>query len=199
MRTKLAPFIIAVLFAACGKADAPAAGSSGAAPATSAVSAPPGEPRAEPKVDHGDKPQDLCKSIDRDALARALGVDGLSFTGGTGVKGGKDPSRTCSYYEKGKIDGGLGVGLHFIGDPTLEKRDFMGRFSWKPLDGLGGPAAIGIEKDGVQIQSVAQGVRVQLRVSHPSTPVAEIQPLAIAAMKVLLPGVPADAAARLDR
>lgn len=195
--TIIKPGLLAVflLAGACDKEAAPKAESTEST--TGAVVKTPTN-AAPPALDVDKKAKDLCKSMDTDALASVFGIAGLSGSSGAGVKGGGGPSsRSCSYYERGKIDNGVSLGVQFVGEPTLEKRDFMGRFSWKPFDGLGAPASIGRAEDSIHLQSVVHGVRVQLRTAVPDKSLAEVETAAVAAMKLLLEQVPADAAARL--
>ena len=183
---------VVLILVGCGKSEKSDSATSESTPAQKGETK-----RAEPTVDV--KKERLCKRIDTDAIAKAIELPaGLSRTGnGTFIKGGGEPaSLVCSYYEKGKNDDGLAFGFSIKATTELEKRDFLGRFVWKPLDGLGQDARIGRDKKAVHVQTVAKGVQLQVHVDH-DLPIEDLEKRAIAATKVMIEQLPADAAAEL--
>lgn len=187
-------FLVLALVVAC-KADKPAADR----PASRQVADKPlagtadGEP---PKVEMKTSAKGLCKKIELATISAAVGVELSRTGGGILVKGGKEsPSLSCSYYEKGKLDGGTSFGFMVKAATELEKSDTLGRFKWEPFDGLGEPAMIGRAKDGVHIQTLANSALIIADVGKDGAPASETEPKAVAAMKALLAQLPADAAA----
>lgn len=141
----------------------------------------------------------LCERVDLDKLSRAMSIPRVTLTGGgTLIRGGGEPATlVCSYYEGSKVDNGYSFGFSITATTTLERRDVLGRFAWKPFDGLGRTAEIGRAKDGVHVQTVVNGVRLQVNLGHESVAVAELEPKLVAATKALFAQLPDDAAAEL--
>jgi hypothetical protein len=152
-------------------------------------------PASAPTADSTAKRVRLCRRIDNDALAKLLGIPALTHTGnGSLVQGGGAPATlACSYYEGSKVDGGLSFGFRLSATRELEKRDVLGRFTWEPFAGLGQPAQIGCSKQGVHVQTIANGARLVVELEHPTIPVAELEPRIIAATKAVIAQLPADA------
>src|SRR5690242_18766793 len=70
------------------------------------------KPAAPPSGEMKTNAKDLCKKIDLAPINAAVGVELQRTGGGILVKGGKEPaSLSCSYYEKGKMDGGTSFGF----------------------------------------------------------------------------------------
>jgi hypothetical protein len=176
-----------VLLVACGKSEDKAAPASGA-PAKS-------QPVDKPVVETGEKEKRICRRLDTDPIAKIVGVDKMTRTGGGSlIKGGGAPaSLICNYYEGSKVDGGMSFGFSLRATTELDERDTLGRFKWEPFEGLGQPAQIGRAKDGVHIQTVAKGAHLVTNLQHDKVPVAELETKLVAVTKYLIEQLPADA------
>ena len=191
---------LVVALVACGKGEK----TEKAETKQSADSPKPAESKKDvepPKVEMKGSGRDLCKKIDTDAIAKALELPGgLSRTGGgVLVKGGKEPaSLSCSYYQKDMQDGGMSFGFIVKDAKDYERRDTLGRFKWEDYADFGQPAKIGRAKDGgVHVQTVANGGLVIVNAQKDGTAAADLEKKLVAAAKLLLAQLPADAAAEI--
>ena len=185
-------FVVVLALVACGKSE------NKAAPATSETPAAKSESKtAPPTVEIKEKR--FCKRVDTDPIAKVLEIEKLSRTGnGTLIKGGGEPaSLVCSYYEGSKVDGGMGLRISLKATTDFEKADTLRRYEWADFDGLGQPAKIGRGKDIVAVQTIANGAQLVVDDKHPSIPVADLEKRAVAATKLVMQQLPADATSEL--
>jgi hypothetical protein len=179
----------ALVLVGCGKSSEPAD-----------TETPVASRKDKPVVDTADKPDKrFCKRIDEDAIAKLIEIAGLSRTGGgTLVKGGSEPATlSCSYYERGKTEGGMSFGFNLKAVAQLENAETLGKFSWEPFEAFGKPAKIGRASDAVHLQTVTNGVQLITRLGHPSVPVADLEKRLLAATQAVIDQLPADATSEI--
>lgn len=157
----------------------------------------PGSTSTPPALETTPNSKRLCARLDLAALAGALEIGELTRTGRGSLStgGGAPPTLACSYFEAGKVDGGLGFGFTLTATAELEDRDPFNRFEWAPFDGLGRPAQIGRAetKRSVHVQTVVNGVLLIADVTHPGLAIPELERRLVAVTQHVIARLPADA------
>ncbi len=187
MRHPIARVAVAMLLAASACKDSPAPTTAGPSTAPRSAPATPGD--QAPALETADRAGDICRTLDRGALAAAAGVEELTKIAFSGVVADGSSSRDCAFMASGGGD----LGVVFETDDALERRDTLGRFTWAPHDGLGAPAAIGRSarqgKETAHVQVATRGIRIKVELTSKAP---DLQARALAVMSKVVAALPDD-------
>ena len=160
--------------------------------------APPWQPNQS--VDRGtyDPKSDLCRAYDEDAVAKALGWQGLTKVSGMGgvIRGARH--RTCGYVGKGKIeDQHFGASFSMAKDFDLRHQGLQAVY--EPRAAIAGhDARVARTETAVVLQLMTPQMRVTVDVAETGKTPAELEPILEAAAIALVGSLPANALDLVD-
>jgi hypothetical protein len=146
-------------------------------------------------VDRGtyDPKKDMCRAYDEDAVAKALGWQGLTKVSGMGgvIRGSRH--RTCGYVGKGKIeDQHFGASFSMAKDFDLRHQGLQAVY--EPRAAIAGhDARVARTETAVVLQLMTPQMRVTVDVAETGKTPAELEPLLEAAAIALVGSLPDDA------
>jgi hypothetical protein len=159
-----------------------------------------GDAKAEVAVDTATPVKsDLCKSFDKDAVARALGWEGISKVSGVGGSAKGIRHRTCGFIGKNaNTDQHFGVTFSTARELEAEHVGFKAKY--EPRAAVGGHETKVAKNDRVVIlQMKTPELLVTVDVTEKDKTPAELEPKLEAAAIALVGSLPPDAKAILEK
>jgi hypothetical protein len=146
-----------------------------------------------------DRPSDLCKAFDKDAVASALGWSGLSKVSGVGGSGNGIHHRTCSFAGKdAAMEQHFGVSFSTATD--FEARHVGFDVKYEPRAAVAGHETRIAKNDRVVIlQMKTPELLVTVDATEKGKAPADLEPKLEAAAVALVGSLPPDAKAILDK